>query len=275
MAKILPGSLPNLTADHFTGIERVTMEIEVNDQFVDWWDAHLYTPYKLTPEGLASILLAGLTRDETLTYYRYADGPEGAQLSIAVEGRSGKRLIYIAGETLFLDMKADRDLPERHVEIDVLDVVPDRQGQGISAEFMSNTYELAKAIKVSKMAVEAYLSGGPYAWPRYGFVPLQKHWDEIKARMRAKLDELGGQVPADVRARLDPVLAAGNPRAIFALMDEDMPVDSAGHDGVVRSIGLARALLADTDQRWYGVLDLDDIPSETLFKGCIARNARW
>lgn len=274
MARTPHGTIPTADAGMFDKSDTLSVTIPVTDELVDWWDRHLLRPHGLTPQAVADILLRDLHRDETVILYRF-DGKDGQRVvQLAIEGREGTHSVYLAGHSLYLTRVEDRKVPARHVEIDVLDVVPSHQGRGISASIMRNTYDLAVAVGIGVMTVEAYLTGGPYAWPSYGFVPLPEFWPTIRHKMTEKLEQLGDQVPVDVRRRVEPVLSASSPRAIFALLDERHPVESRGPDGVVRTVHLARALLADTDQRWYGVLDLDDPASRDLFFECIARNLR-
>ncbi|WP_156635689.1 GNAT family N-acetyltransferase [Methylobacterium sp. Leaf123] len=274
MANIPSGSIPVADRDMFRDSETMSVTIPVTEEFIDWWDRHFLQPHKLTPQAVADILLRDLKFDEKVTFYRCDMSDARNFVQVSIEGSVDSYCVYMAGHSFHVTQVPKREVQDRHIEIDLVNVKPEYQGQGISAAVMANTYDLAGALGMTVMTVEAYLEGGPYAWPSYGFIPLLEYWPVIQAKMEDKLLELGSQVPPDIRQRLEPVLSATEPRAIFALLDEDLLVKSRGADGTIRRVTLARALLADTDQRWYGVLDLEDSASKSLFFECIARNER-
>lgn len=265
MARIpIPG------ADWFVGDDRLKFEFEDDAEVRRWWEKTFHKPFDITPGEIRDILTDGLSRDEIVTFY--APRLHGASISIQVEGFDSSRIVYLAGQTLHLTRGA-----QRRINIDLADVVPSHQGQGINSALIDNVRRLAERVEVGRMTVDAYLEGGPYAWATYGFTPRKKDWLRIRKSMGVKLGELGGAVPEHVRERVERLLASDHPSAIQALITEDVKVMSAPPRITrkpARETTLAKALLADSGLRWYGALNLNDDLSMALFEEAVTRNKR-
>ena len=259
------GRFPNPPLDFDTN-DRFHVSIAEKISFAKWWEDNIGRRFGLTPRQIADVLSDGLGNEAVVDFYRFESGTAENFVQASITGSSGKEIIYLAGQTIHL-------LPVaiENIEVDLVDVVPSRQGQGTSAALMANIKKLADLLDIRTLTVEAYMSGGPYAWLSFGFLPEDDAWEEIREQIARKVEEFKGSLPEDVIERLELVLGSTTSRALVALLDERDLVVSTSSEGVTRNIPLVKALMADSGQRWYGVLDLEDEVSSSLLDDCIER----
>ena len=134
------------------------------------------------------------------------------------------------------------------VEHNLLRLLPAAQGKGIAKKLMKEAMDLYVDMGIKKVSLEANIEGGAYAWARFGFVPTDAQWNDLRSRLGEKLQILYKEstiVTDDVVKRLSTLLSSPDPKALWKVADFMVGDKKIGK----------RLLLGDT---WGGSLDLND-----------------
>jgi hypothetical protein len=154
----------------------------------------------------------------------------------------------------------------------LLDINPDFQGTA-GPRILRGQIDTYHAMGLDHVGVHAASSGGPgghyggaYAWAKYGFLPDQNSWNQIRRTMINNLDG-GYVVPADRSyiPHIRNILMDPNPRAIWELSDVNTPTTDGYKYG--------KAALLNT-LGWSGYLHLNDSASMERFNEFITRKPK-
>lgn len=132
-------------------------------------------------------------------------------------------------------------------------IQPQYEGKDFAKQLFANSVDMYDHLGVEKIDVHANLSVGGYAWARYGFVPSQSSWDNVRDEIKESLYN-NSNYSADVKAQIRLIANIEDPKAIWlmaALKDKDN-----------KSVGWS--LLSDTD--WDGHLNLSDRENYSVMK---------
>jgi len=130
-----------------------------------------------------------------------------------------------------------RSTGELVVDHDLFSVDEERQGQGLATTILANSIETYIGLDVAKVSVHADIDVGGYTWAKFGFVPSEDSWDELRDELARDARYIGDEVAREYLLKLcrDP-----GPKTIWELADT----------------AEGKQLLLGTD--WYGDLDLRD-----------------
>lgn len=107
------------------------------------------------------------------------------------------------------------------LHLDVMDLPPESQGQGVAKEVLGNLVDYAQENGIDRISLVANIDVGSYAWAKFGFVPEQSEWDyafRVRDPIQARLDA-GVQIPAESRAIVDTALATKDSHAFWDIVD--------------------------------------------------------
>jgi hypothetical protein len=111
---------------------------------------------------------------------------------------------------------------------------------------------------LKSIGVSAGMSGGGYAWAKFGFVPSQMGWNDVRSELGQKADRDLTLTP-DMRAQIKVIAGMENPKAMWVLASLK---DSTG-----ASIG-KRYLRG---QSWGGKLDLNSKEEYSIVRNYVGR----
>ncbi|UEM18666.1 hypothetical protein JL100_016235 [Skermanella mucosa] len=145
------------------------------------------------------------------------------------------------------------------------------KGGGIGKQVLKAQFDEYERMGVSKVKVHANIDVSGYAWARFGFVPSQQSWDELRASMKfwinsdeVTTDGLGNEyqplnIPQRQRRALTRILDNPDPKGIWKIADARI-----GN----RNIG--KELLMERD--WEGEIRLDDADAMARFNHYTGRS---
>lgn len=218
------GSLTN-TARTETVASLRAKNINISEEDLD----KFYDSFKMSPLDLKNTLYKGLP-NEIMSGFTMSINQDSNvfQMSTRTDVFKQDRTFNFRGMAMGHDYQA---LPDRY------------QGHGWGKVIFSNQLDLYDHLGMKKVDVHAGLSGGGYAWARFGFVPDQVSWDHLRNNARSRLDNI---TAADTKAQARFILSIQDPKAIWVLASlKDRNNESVG-----------KQLLRG--QKWSGSLNLND-----------------
>lgn len=129
-------------------------------------------------------------------------------------------------------------------------------GQGLGRRLEANAVALFDKMNVSRIEINAGGTIGAYTWARFGFLPHASNWPYLADQLRHRLGRIADKVPADIRAVVNTLLDAPDPRAIWPLVDLRHTVDGEP---------LGVALLKQMPNGWDGKLVLSNAEQRARF----------
>lgn len=122
-------------------------------------------------------------------------------------------------------------------------------GHGSGKSLFRTSLGVYKALGLSRVYVHANINVGGYSWFKFGFLPLQDSWDELRRSFLVRTEShfKHGPIDAEAMQRLKNILNDPDPHAGWQLSD----FESNG-----RKIG--NEMLAKNGIHWYGNLHLND-----------------
>jgi hypothetical protein len=111
---------------------------------------------------------------------------------------------------------------------------------------------------------------GGYTWARYGFVPEDASWNELRGEIAGRLHEIQG-LPDDVRQSLEELLASSNSKAIWRIADSRTPVPISNESSQLTTLG--KRLLRGTT--WKGYMDVKDPVVNRRFDSYVKNRPKW
>lgn len=264
------------------GVEEVDIDLDQLD--ADWRE--LFGKDQDIEDWITGMVSESDETDRLLTMRIHIDQTErSALISMEYADKDGGKLFNIMRT---FDIDADGKITVSHDSFYI-----EEKARGLGKTVMRNSVDYYEKAGIRKIKMPAAVSNGAYAWPRYGFVPDQDSWDELRKRISQALigerpvkeANWGGIGNArGLRAlfeRLDPerrrtvlkILDNPDPKSIWRLSDLDDMIDltdvvlpSTEYIGppIPDKMKLGRLLLYRNN--WgNGELDLDDDEAMTRF----------
>jgi hypothetical protein len=117
-----------------------------------------------------------------------------------------------------------------------------------------------RELEIRRITIHAGLSGGGYAWARFGFRPTESEWRSLRDELRTRANRLDRALSEEARRIVGLALSDDSPEAIWEIADLDE---------VIEGKKLGRTLLEGTG--WEGFLNLEDRDSMDRFNAYVAR----
>jgi hypothetical protein len=145
------------------------------------------------------------------------------------------------------------------------------KGEGIGKRVLKAQFDEYERMGVARVKVHANIDVGGYAWARFGFVPTQRSWNELRASMKAWVnsdtvlsDDFGNEyqplkIPQRQRKALTKILDNPDPKGIWKIAD-------ARH----RNRNLGKEILMERD--WEGEIRPTDADAMARFNHYVGRS---
>jgi hypothetical protein len=151
---------------------------------------------------------------------------------------------------------------------DNLHLIRAEQQKGTSKDILRSNIEFYRRNGISSVNLLADEVGG-YAWAKYGFLPTQSSWNQLRTSLLERLrSPEAADIPFKAKARAAAILQHDSPRAIWQI--SDMPDVTPFVDQAGEPLPLSKWLLLNTV--WDGTLDLNHSPSMTRFDKYVRRS---
>ena len=79
------------------------------------------------------------------------------------------------------------DLRNKKASSSLFEIIDAAQGEGYGKQFLAGNIAMYEAAGINKVEVTAGLKMGGYAWAKYGYVPRQDDWDDIRHSMKRQI----------------------------------------------------------------------------------------
>ena len=202
-------------------------------------------------DDIVARILGGASAAEAADYLKRMVRDLPGPIDMAMDTRVGDVRVAFHGSDWFARRTFSRWGNELRVSHDYFTIEPGGQGAGLATTLLANSVDAYRSLRVSQVAVHADIDVGGYAWAKFGFVPGDASWDDLRHSLREGLWRVDD--PA-ARQRIAQLLDDDDPRAIWELSDSQ-----AG-----------KTLLLGSD--WHGALDLDDPLAMARFMAYIRRS---
>jgi hypothetical protein len=150
-------------------------------------------------------------------------------------------------------------------------VIPKEQrkaGKSILASQIATYQKLGlKAVQV-----HANIDVGAYAWAKYGFVPKQSSWDELRRDLGHRLAAIergSSTVKKEDIAAMKGLLAKSDPKTIWKVVDHKGTVQVGGKDTTIAKV----LMTGPAAPHWYGKLDLGNKEVMNRFHSYVGKDA--
>jgi hypothetical protein len=137
-----------------------------------------------------------------------------------------------------------------------------QQGNGIAKRLLSGQVDIYEAMGLDRVEVSTGLDRGGYAWARYGFLPSEAEWHEVRVEAVRRLTPVLGELNSAQRVLLRSTLQMNDPHAIWDLAQFAWPVGA-------NQVPLGKYLLSGND--WHGTLNLKDPVTMEKFNDYVGR----
>jgi hypothetical protein len=107
----------------------------------------------------------------------------------------------------------------KEMDISLLELKKADQGRGILKEMMKNWIPMLERLEIEKISLDANISVGSYAWAKYGWVPTEGSWNQLKRRMLMKMDDVAASISPESTKVLLAAFSSPDPKAIWAITD--------------------------------------------------------
>ena len=122
------------------------------------------------------------------------------------------------------------------------------QGKGIAKNLLRNQVDLYNKMGLNNVDVDASLSMGGYAWPKYGFIPKSfSEWDTVAHSAKLNLRQIANQIHPDAHNYVNQLLNSGNPKTVWEIADMNTPV--IPRHSYEEQMPLGKRLLAGTNYK--------------------------
>lgn len=149
---------------------------------------------------------------------------------------------------------------EKSVEHIMFELPKKSQGAGIAKKVISNQMETYKNLGLEKVELHANIDVGGYAWLKYGCLPDEKGWNELRETIRKKVSRIKG-VSKETKEKVKAIASSNDPRAAWLLSDIQDKSDGGK--------SVAKMLLMKTG--WDGTLALNDPRAMERFNSYVGR----
>lgn len=189
--------------------------------------------FKMSPQQYRETLLKGV--DDNLI----------DSTNMYISSRRDGNLWQIRANGPGFEISRSIDLAAKSVHHGYFSMNESMQGHGLAKTIFGNSIDIYDHLGLEKIGVSASLSGGGYAWARFGFVPDAMSWRSVadNATRRAERDPT---LTPDIKAQIKLISKIQDPKAIWLLAGLK---DSKGE-----SVG-AKFLRGED---WRGTLNLTD-----------------
>lgn len=247
----------------FQDYGRVQFAFTVVQVHAEWWAARVYARCSLFPHGVGDMLSEGLPGTPTYKFVSIDPGL-GTGGSFYVEIESVDQCsagVWIHGSRFDF-----RDANLKEVGVFTFDAY---QSQGIGKRMALNAYLTAERMKLGSITLDAKMDG-KWFWAMVGFLPDEGSWQfRLRPFLLLKLASLSGHLDARRVQQVRRLIENGDRYAIrlIAGLRDLVPSSSlTTPDGRTRRISLGKALLAENEVPWYGVVDMADKDTENHLK---------
>lgn len=163
-------------------------KIEVNttkpEKFIEAWNDAI----GLDPGEFHEKFTGGLksTMEISHAYNEHSDGDvmtNRIQINGSLQDENGRS---IGTYTRVIDLK------NNDAESSYFKMSSSEQGKGEGKTLLAANVKMYQELGLDKVEVHANIDVGGYAWAKYGYVPTQDSWDDLRSTLRDKLDGSGG-----------------------------------------------------------------------------------
>jgi hypothetical protein len=152
-------------------------------KFVETWDKHV----GLAPEEFKNEFLGGINATMRLEYFH--DESEGRVYSDSIE---------ISGELMseqgrhIGSYRREIDFKNNEAESTFFSITGSQTGRNLGKQMLAANVALYQKLGLDRVKVHANIDVGGYAWAKYGYVPNEESWDELRNTLRSKTGGGGG-----------------------------------------------------------------------------------
>jgi hypothetical protein len=226
----------------------------------------MFVPHRLYPDDLGELLSASVIGSKLVTLSDL--DVHNDSFVIRISGRPNE-----IGEAWWQQRKLD--LRGRLFEAQRMIIPLERQQKGQGRLLMADLVDTAARLGIRQIAVEAQ-DIGRYAWVRFGFLPDRGSWNfQIRIEARRRLLRSRGEIERKLFAAFLDVLDGEDPSLIRQVAEWGVLVNSLrdyDENGNPAKIAVGKALLLETGAQWYGLFDLDDEETMTIFRRYVGRS---
>jgi GNAT superfamily N-acetyltransferase len=151
-----------------------------------------------------------------------------------------------------------------------IEIAPAWQRHGLSKGILAANIDYYRSHGINLVRTRAGDEGGGFTWARYGFVPEQDSWLQLRGELARRLDQIQG-LPENVKGRIQDLLASPDPKTIWEVADYEMPVPERNDPSKMATLG-SRLLRGTT---WKGYMDLNDPEINRRFDDYVENRPAW
>jgi hypothetical protein len=181
---------------------------------------------------------------------------------VSLEDKSFVQLTDPTNRSLFIRREFEEKGGRLEVEHAYFTLPDKDQSSGIARSFLKDSMDLYKNLDVDRITLQANIDVGGYAWAKYGFIPSQTSWDELRDGMKAQLHFTKQNYDPNTVADLMVVFDNPNPKSLWDIADMTVVEPLLGEK---ENLGKKFLLGAG----WSGVLDMHDMESMTRFSSYV------
>ena len=120
-------------------------------------------------------------------------------------------------------------------------------GKGLFKKFFCNNLDVCEKLGIEGIYLNAQ-EVGKYAWLRYGYVPDQASWAEMRESIQGLMPRLEKKISDNTFRQIEAAITSDNPKAAWLIVDQRETIDG-------KPVGFhIMSRIGD----WMGCLDLTD-----------------
>jgi len=152
------------------------------EKFLKVWNDNI----DQAPAEFRKQFLGGLPGSMTI---RYDEGNEEFGISGHIHDKNGNNIA---------EYSRDIDFKHKIASSNYFKVLGKEQGHGVGKQLLAGNMDVYRKLGMKRVDVRANIDVGGYAWARYGYVPTQSSWNELRGYIERKLTRPsgGGRRPA-------------------------------------------------------------------------------
>ena len=205
-------------------------------EFLDEWDSRVHMP----PAQFKKEFLGGLKASMSISVDQF--GVWGIRGGILDEANN--KLGEYDRRIDFTNNRAESEWFKLREYDDNGDKI---QGHGLGKKMLAGNVDMYQRIGLDAVDVHANIDVGGYAWAKYGYVPKQNDWDNLRSDLSTDV--------RDEDSDIMNILADKDPKAIWALADSKW----------------GKKLLAKDQIEWHGTLNFSDKESMDRFHAYVGK----